>query len=373
MNTTGGAEPEHADTVEQFVALMKRLKDASGLTYRQLEERAEREGRVLPRSTIADVLRRHALPRPHMLNAFVHACGAGEHAEAWLQARNRLALGGGSAHRSTEEAPARDGRAALPSASPADDDDAGTSGLSEGGGARGRSVKEGAGHSTIRPEPGALPRWLRHPHRAVAPRLLVSLVTVLLVGIASWLILPGDPGKGPAATAPSSQDPATGWYSIRPVRATGLCVTEGREPGGDTVAVQRACSPSTPPYTRLDPLGGGRYFVKWVHPVHGWGCLTVLTSGLLEPWDDCRSSRTAQVFTFERVGAAGTPASPTGGTKPYRIRSASDGRCIGISGTDPKAASGVAVAGPCTDSAAQHFLLTSETEPAANALPSASG
>ncbi|MER5276719.1 helix-turn-helix domain-containing protein [Streptomyces sp. NPDC002809] len=372
MNTTGGTEPERADSVEQFVAMMKRLKDASGLTYRQLEERAEREGRVLPRSTIADVLRRQALPRPHMLNAFVHACGAGEHVEAWLQARNRLAVEGGSAQRPTTEAGAPDGRAALSSSSPADDGD-GIEGRSEAGGARGRSMEEGAGHPTTRSEPGSLPRWPRGRRRTVGSRLLVSLSTVLVVGIAAWLILPGDPGKGPAATAPSSQDPATGWYSIRPVRATGLCVTEGREPGGDTVAVQLACSRSTPPYTRIEPLGDGRYFVKWVHPVQGWGCLTVLTSGLLEPWDDCRSSRTAQVFTFERVDATGAPASPAGASKPYRIRSASDGRCIGISGTDPKAASAVAVAGPCTDSPAQHFLLAPETEPAASALPSASG
>lgn len=366
MNTTGDVEPERADSVEQFVGLMKRLKDASGLTYRQLEERAEREGRVLPRSTIADVLRRQALPRPHMLNAFVHACGAGEHAETWLQARNRLALGSGSANHSMKEVPVRDGRAA-PS-SPADDD---TSGPSEVGGARGRDAEEGIGHPAIQSEPGTAPRRLLLRHRFAAPRLWVSLSTVLLVGIASWLVLPDDPG--PAATAPSSREPATGWYSIRPVRATDLCVTEGREPGGDTVAVQRPCPQSTPPYTRLDPLGGGRFFVKWVHPVNGWGCLTVLTSGLLEPWDDCRSSRTAQVFTFERVRTAGAPASSTGRTGPYRIRAASDGRCIGISGADPKAASAVAVAGPCTDSPSQHFLLAPEAEPAASTLPSVSG
>ncbi|MFD8692006.1 RICIN domain-containing protein [Streptomyces sp. NPDC059651] len=369
MNTTGGVEPERAHSVEQFVVMMKRLKDASGLTYRQLEERAEREGRVLPRSTIADVLRRQALPRPHMLNAFVHACGAGEHAEAWLRSRNRLALHGGSATGTVHALPVREGRAALSPA--ADGDDAG--GSSGVGGAHDQGVEEGAGHPADQSEPGAAPRRRWYRNRALATRLSVSLSALLLVGAVSWLILPDDRGEDPALTAPASQEPASGWYSIRPVRATGLCVTEGRGPGGDTVAVQRACARSTPPYTRLDPLGGGRFLVKWAHPVHGWGCLTVVAGGLLEPWDDCRSDRNTQVFTFERVDTAGTPASSSARTTPYRIRSASDGRCIGISGTDPGAASAVAVAGRCTGSTAQHFLLTPATAPAASALPSASG
>ncbi|KOV66837.1 hypothetical protein ADL01_25145 [Streptomyces sp. NRRL WC-3618] len=45
-------DPERACSVEQFVDMMKQLKGASGLTYRQREEHAEHNGRVLPRSTI---------------------------------------------------------------------------------------------------------------------------------------------------------------------------------------------------------------------------------------------------------------------------------------------------------------------------------
>lgn len=149
----------------------------------------------------------------------------------------------------------------------------------------------------------------------------------------------------------------------------------GREPGGESerpVAVQRPCTRSTPPYTRIHPIGGGRFFVKWVHPVHGWGCLTVLPSGLLEPWDDCRSSRTSQVFTFKRVGTAGKRTSSTARAKAYQLRSA-DGRCVGTSGRDPQAATAVAIVQSCADTPAQHFLLVPESEPEASALPSATG
>ncbi|MFF5638471.1 helix-turn-helix domain-containing protein [Streptomyces sp. NPDC012825] len=355
-------DPERACSVEQFVDMMKRLKDASGLTYRQLEERAERNGRVLPRSTIADVLRRQALPRPQILDSFVHACGAGEHVEVWLQARTRLALADGSA----EGVPAVDGRAARVSPSQAGGDGDGSF---EAGGAREGPAVEDVGSSDVPSDPGPVPARLRRRHRAVVPTLLASLCAVIMAGIATWLVLP----DGPVGTDPSRQEPAGGWYSLRPVRAADLCVTEGRETGGESerpVAVQRPCVRSTPPYTRIRPIGGGRFFVEWAHPVHGWGCLTVLPGGLLEPWDDCRSSRTSQVFTFEPVETTGTRASSTTPAKAYRLRSA-DGQCVGISGTDPKAATAVARAQPCADTPAQHLLLVPEREPEANALPSA--
>ncbi|MFF9391530.1 helix-turn-helix domain-containing protein [Streptomyces griseoluteus] len=357
-------DPERACSVDQFVDLMKRLKDASGLTYRQLEESAERTGRVLPRSTIADVLRRQALPRPQILNSFVHACGAGDHVEAWLQARARLAMAAGSA----EEGPAVGGRAARVSPSQAGGDDAG--GSFGAGSAREDRAAEHAGPSEVPPDPGPMPTLLRRRHRAVVPTLLASLCAVLMAGIVTWLVLPDDP----AGTEPSRQEPASGWYSLRPVQATDLCVTEGRETGGESerpVAVQRPCNQSTPPYTRIHSIGGGRFFVKWAHPVHGWGCLTVLPSGLLEPWDDCRSSRTSQVFTFKRVETAGKRAPTSARATAYQLRSA-DGQCVGISGTD-KAATAVATAQSCADTPAQHFLLVPESEPEASALPSATG
>ncbi|MCX5065224.1 tetratricopeptide repeat protein [Micromonospora lupini] len=73
------------------MTLLGRLKEDSGYTYRQLEQRAARRGDVLARSTIADMLRRDSLPRADTLIAFVRACAPAQDARTWLAARNRLA------------------------------------------------------------------------------------------------------------------------------------------------------------------------------------------------------------------------------------------------------------------------------------------
>ncbi|WP_010312145.1 helix-turn-helix domain-containing protein [Saccharopolyspora spinosa] len=83
-----GVKPR--DVVE-FVTLMRRLKQESQLTYRQLEERAAARGEILARSTLADVLGGKRLPRPELLTAFVHACGRGSEATAWLDALDVIA------------------------------------------------------------------------------------------------------------------------------------------------------------------------------------------------------------------------------------------------------------------------------------------
>ncbi len=87
-----GGGPDGARDAAEFVGLLRRLKEDSGCTYRQLEQRAARRGVVLARSTIADTLRRDALPRPDTLIAFVRACAPGQDVHPWLAARNRLAM-----------------------------------------------------------------------------------------------------------------------------------------------------------------------------------------------------------------------------------------------------------------------------------------
>ncbi|GAA2272327.1 BTAD domain-containing putative transcriptional regulator [Nonomuraea roseoviolacea subsp. roseoviolacea] len=89
--TAATGDPRRAHDVADFLARLRRLKERSGCTYRQLEERAARNGDVLPRSTIADALRRQALPRPETLSAFLRACGADDEIPLWLEARGRLA------------------------------------------------------------------------------------------------------------------------------------------------------------------------------------------------------------------------------------------------------------------------------------------
>ncbi|MEU7136074.1 peptidoglycan-binding domain-containing protein [Streptomyces sp. NPDC046261] len=91
MASQGDVAPHEARDAAEFVALMRRLKERSGLTYRQLEERAADRGEVLARSTLADALRRQALPRSEMLATFVRACGGDHQVDAWLEARDRLA------------------------------------------------------------------------------------------------------------------------------------------------------------------------------------------------------------------------------------------------------------------------------------------
>ncbi|WP_182876236.1 tetratricopeptide repeat protein [Microbispora sp. H10670] len=84
-------DPRQAGSAAEFVALLRQLKERSGFTYRQLEERAARRGEVLARSTVADTLRRQALPRTETLVAFLHACAPAEEVAIWLEARSRLA------------------------------------------------------------------------------------------------------------------------------------------------------------------------------------------------------------------------------------------------------------------------------------------
>ncbi|MFG2994621.1 AAA family ATPase [Streptomyces sp. NPDC048257] len=69
--------------------MLRLLKEGAGLTFRQLENRAGRAGRRLPRSTIASALTRPTLPREEFTEALVSACGLD--ARPWLAAHRRLA------------------------------------------------------------------------------------------------------------------------------------------------------------------------------------------------------------------------------------------------------------------------------------------
>jgi hypothetical protein len=85
-------DPETATTPAEFVSTMRRLKDWSGLAYRQLEKRAATAGDALPRSTVTVALTRDTLPREQLVEAFARACGCGEdEARRWVAARRRIA------------------------------------------------------------------------------------------------------------------------------------------------------------------------------------------------------------------------------------------------------------------------------------------
>ncbi|MER6999820.1 XRE family transcriptional regulator [Streptomyces sp. NPDC000410] len=88
-----GPDPQAARTPGEFVAAMRQLRGWAGLSYRQLERRAENAGDALPRATISGALAREDLPREELLIAFVRACGADEATiAAWRSARRRLAV-----------------------------------------------------------------------------------------------------------------------------------------------------------------------------------------------------------------------------------------------------------------------------------------
>ncbi|WP_210577328.1 hypothetical protein [Streptomyces sp. GESEQ-4] len=92
--TTAPPTPPDTDAAA-FVAALRRLKAWSGLSYRRLERRAADAGHTLPYSTAATMLGRERLPRAELVAAFVAACGLrGAEAEAWVDARSRIACGG---------------------------------------------------------------------------------------------------------------------------------------------------------------------------------------------------------------------------------------------------------------------------------------
>lgn len=221
----------------EFIAAMRRLKERSGLTYRQLEERAAENGEVLARSTVADVLRGRTVPRPALLTAFVRACGEQEHLGEWLRVRER-AVG-----RPVAGTPARRGRLA------------------------------------------SVPRGLA---------LSLTLIVVAPLAGTIWWLFPRDDSEDPPERGVGPVLPA-GRVLIRPVGADGLCLTEGRVRGYEPlVAVQRPCEAVAPQETSLKSLGGDTYRIQWYHPDQGLGCLKALTAGavrgLLEPWSACEQS-----------------------------------------------------------------------------------
>lgn len=288
--------PESARDVAEFAALLRSLKKNSGLTLRQLEEKAAANGAVLPRSTVADMLRRDALPRPELLAVFVHACGDGPRLAEWLSTRERLAAG-----------PYLDRGQPGPAVADAE-----------------------------APAPRPTKRWL-------VAATAVAVVTTAAIAAAVLLTRP----SGPQAL------PADGWYLLRPGHTADrdLCVGEGRERNKRTdrpLAVQRPCAGLVPD-TYLEAVGHGVYLIKWNHPAHGWGCLSVdeaaLDDGMLLAPRDCTSAAD-QRFLLQ-------PA-----PKGFVLRPVHSGKCVGLLGGPAEVDAGAELSqATCSGQADQVFLL----------------
>ncbi|TXS52095.1 XRE family transcriptional regulator [Streptomyces sp. uw30] len=300
MGITGEPQPQQTTDAAEFVAALRRLKDRSGLTYRQLEERAAEHGEVLARSTLADVLGGKTAPRPELLAAFVRVCGQGDRVGDWLAARERI------------------------------------------------SRQQAAG-----PESGK-PTWrARLTGRRRRLGLLAGVALLSLVSVTAWALVsadePEDTGRGGSASPGDSPRLPEGPVQIRPVLAQDLCLTEGYVQRYDSqVAVQRPCDEVAPQTTTLEPLGGHAFRIQWFRPDQGKGCLTVLTekplTGLLEPRNACaHGSR----FRIEPSSAE------EGGRYVFRV---DDQTCLGIKHGDTSTGT-EALLEPCRGHRSQQFIV----------------
>ncbi|GAA2092753.1 hypothetical protein GCM10009801_59470 [Streptomyces albiaxialis] len=339
MGVEDELSPDSARSTAEFLGLLKELRVRSGLTYRQLEERAARSGDPLPRSTVSAMLRGRTLPRHELLAAYVRACGDGDRLTAWLEARDRLAA-------RPPDAP--------PTAPQAEGND---------------------------PPPPTAPR-LPNPRKLTVP---VSIVAAILLVTTVWFLASGNDtgdggdrvggtgarttadesvsersgsegsgpssGRSPSARKGLAAEVVRGAVRIRPLSAPRLCLTDGHVEDGryePLVAVQRPCDRTAPQKTVVRAVPGSEaHRVEWRHPEFGTGCLKVLEhgpgTGLLEPWDACEK---ATPFRFERTA----PGSDT-----YALR-IDEERCVAIRGGSGKEGA-EAVARKCADERAQRFRV----------------
>ncbi|MBO8192992.1 helix-turn-helix domain-containing protein [Streptomyces oryzae] len=352
----------HAQDVSEFLDCLRQLKEASGLTLRQLEERAAAAGDCLPRSTLSSMLSGRRLPRPELLAAFVRACGHERRLATWLQLRDALA------QREADAAVGSPGGAAASGAGVAGADRAEAASASATG-----APADAAG--TPATATGA-PRIRRLPRHSLRPRLLVPLAVAVLLAATAGVLGTRGAGSGDdkagssrapavtdaakessadaAAAGTAATDVPRGAVRVRPLSAPQLCVTDGLVPDKrytSQVAVQRPCDQTQPMTTRLTRGPGSdsnRYRIQWHHSEFGTGCLKVLGSGpgkdLLEPWDACE-----RTDYFRLVRVLGKDA--------YTLR-AEDGRCVGVA--RPVTAEGSkVVAQRCTSARHQLFRIES--------------
>ncbi|GHJ15728.1 MULTISPECIES: helix-turn-helix domain-containing protein [unclassified Micromonospora] len=85
--------PPGAATPAEYVAVLRRLRERSGLTYRETARRATAAGHWLPPSTLAAALARVTLPQERVVLALLAACGTPDaEVRSWLAARNEIEM-----------------------------------------------------------------------------------------------------------------------------------------------------------------------------------------------------------------------------------------------------------------------------------------
>lgn len=311
-------DPRLASSSAEYVQLLRRLKNRSGLSYRDLARRAAASGDPLPASSIATMLGRESLPREAMVSALVRACGgSADEIALWVAERKRLA----------------EYEAVEPEIDPVHNSASTESFASD----KSHEESENTGLQVDEKQIFAVRRKKRPRNLEVVRLAVLALSLPLLV----WGVLalvrqppPVDATKaaGPATTASKSAEnpvrvaigpdmPAAGDYRIIVV-ASGLCLAERARHGSGQV-FQAPCENAIPRYS-LQPLGGSRFRILPTHPRNGPGCMGVPRADRKAGdriFDDACGRGADENFTFAYVDQ------PVIG---YRIKAARSGLCLTI-------------------------------------------
>lgn len=398
-------DPEDARTAAEFVARLHALKEWSGLTYRELAQRAGAVGDVLPRSTVANMLSRSTLPREELVVAFVRACGSGpDGIDSWLRVRKELAR----RERQSTEVPeyGADGAAtggAVAVDEPAEPDNAvrgAAEGQSSGGelagsgpgggaapasadasdlvpdavteedaeGAPGddaRGVNGAAGGAVDPNEPAGESPSVRTEPTQPSRRtlLLVASAVVVIAAVLATLVYvmrdSGDDAPGPpqnGADRPSFSmgaamlEPAPGKVFIRPAGSR-WCLGERNDDSGQIFQVP--CESKILPDFRIELSPSGWWRIENYHPVHGERCTGITgrrpDSGSVFTNQKCNQRGDGELFRIEPVIEAGPGV--------YTIRPAHPGFCMTLE-TAPDGISTHVVQRPCREErTGQRFAL----------------
>ncbi|WP_329122974.1 helix-turn-helix transcriptional regulator [Streptomyces sp. NBC_01465] len=278
-------DPQDTSSPAEFIALLAALREWSGLTYRELTARADAQGDVLPRSTVANMLARGTLPREDLVAAYVRACGCGPgEVDAWLAVRKELAVRG-------RREPADTADAEVPA----------------------------------EPDPAA-PPVRRRPRRGLLAAG-AAVVALAVAGVVVVLMAQGSDDRTEPNEAPKAQPkvaaPASGPVHLKLLHS-GLCLSEklGQQSGR---IYQTACTRTTLPAYSLERLPGDTWRIATDHPDYGPGCTGVrdgstAVAATLED-RDCGKRGPAEAF---RIEAFGTPV------QGYRVRPVHTDLCLGV-------------------------------------------
>ncbi|MBC6463581.1 RICIN domain-containing protein [Actinomadura sp. HBU206391] len=311
-----------AKTPIEFVALMRRLQQWSGLTIHELESRATADGDRLPTGRLTVLLDHDILPPKEMVAAFVRACGCSPAVQReWIRIHDRIAAG------------------------PADRTAPGATFTESHSGPFSRDESpEGEAPETDDHRPRH-----RRPHRHRSVSLLVMapvLITVVIVAISLWPADGPSVGRGAAPAQASARVgsaapeeaasvssiglPTNGWYTVHPAagRPADECLSV--LPDNDfrpTLASDTCVVDDTLQRFRFQAVQGGAYTIKGTTSDDDIWCATVdsRSEGALIHLSSCDPRSVLQRFAV-------TPASESSRKGPlFRLLpKAAGGMCVGL-------------------------------------------